>query len=187
MFPSISFHNLVELKTILQIILSTRILPIKGFYISKLAMKHYPPKISRTIRSILISRTWFCKKNCAWAGSCPAVAGFACWNIANCCNCCCSDWCCCWSVEASAWISWGLKAPREPCISNCWPTNWAARAAWELLLFCWLAVCCCCWWLPVIWLLTPELGDEALPLVPLLLFRCDTSVTLNIVLGNEIC
>lgn len=75
-------------------------------------------------------------------------------------------------------MSWGdLNVPRELCMSNCWPTNWAANAACELLLFCWLDVCCCCWWLPVSWLLTTELGGDALPLVPLLLFRCETSVT----------
>lgn len=120
--------------------------------------------------------TWFCRKNCACAGSCPA-AGLACWNMARCCNCCCKDCCCCCIVEASAWISW-CPSPRDPRINNCWLTSWLTSAACELLLFCWLDVCCCCcWWLLVSWLLTPELGEEALPLVPLLLFLCDTSVT----------
>ena len=126
----------------------------------------------RKLEGRISLRTWFWRKNWACAGSCPAAAaGFACWNMANCWSCCCRDCCCCWSVEARAWISWGLKAPREPCIKSCWPTSWAARAAWELPV---LPA-----WLPVSWLLTPELGEDALPLVPLLLFRCETSVTWN--------
>ena len=146
-----------------------------------LILKPIPKKKKNTILSIAIHLTislkflgslltWFWRKNWAWAGSCPAAAGLACWNMANCWSCCCSDCCCCWSVEARAWISWGLRAPSEPCMRSCWPTSWAARAAcWELLV---LPA-----WLPVSWLLTPDDGEEALPLVPLLLLRCDTSVT----------
>lgn len=131
------------------------------------------PSLQRTL-------TWFCRKYCACVGSCPAAAGLACWNIAIC--RCCVSCCCCCSVEASAWISCGARAARDPCISNCWLTSWAAKAVVELLLFGWVdeccvCVCCCCWWLPASWLLTPELGEDALPLVPLLLFRCEPSVT----------
>lgn len=122
--------------------------------------------------------TWFLRKNCAWAGSCPAAAGFACWKSANCCNCCCRVCCCCWRVEANACISCELRAPKELCIRSCWPTNWAAKAAWELPPWVPLLVTAVLPpWLPVNWLLTPELGDEALPEVPPLLFRCETSVT----------
>lgn len=110
--------------------------------------------------------TWFWMKN--W-GICPVAAVFACWNIANCWICCWIDCCCCCKEDASAWISWGLRLLSGLCMSNCWPTIWAS-AAWLLELLTWH---------PVNWLLTPELGEEALPLVPLLLFLWDTSVTWN--------
>lgn len=79
--------------------------------------------------------TWFCRKNCACAGS-PVgdpADGAAfwlcwCWNRTNCCSCCCSEcWCCC-SVCCRDESSEG---EREEMLGRGRLASWFWRRSWD--------------------------------------------------------